>query len=314
MIPLKDFISPTHKELNYLYPTNMKTKTILTLALALGTSASLNAAAVIYEGFTYPAADTALAGNAGGTGLSGNWTAPSESTVEATNLTHGSLSTSGSATVATGWNSGSPYVGIGGTTLNGLTGDSGELWMSLLYQAPTTGKIRFTVGIGDTYVTSNGYLNPSVTDAQAIGFSIPYNTQSAVPVMWETNNYDGGNVQNAPSGLASGSGLAIARDGATHMFVLHAEWGADGVTNDTLTLYTPGTDLVLGSAISTYEGIVSQDSFDTLFFSADQSVGVLDEIRVGASYADVSPVPEPSAFALLAGFTGLVWVMLRRRR
>ena len=283
-------------------------------ALLIGLSPFVaSAAAVIYEDFTFPDGDTALAGNAGGTGLSGNWTAP-VGAIETTNLTFGSLSTSGSATVATGWNTGSPYVGIGGTTLNGLTGDSGELWMSLLYQAPTTGKIRFTVGIGDTYVTTNGNLNSSVTDAQAIGFSIPYNTQSAVPVMWETNNYDGGNVQNAPSGLASGSGLAIARDGATHMFVLHAQWGADGVTNDTLTLYTPGTDLVLGSAISTYEGIVSQDSFDTLFFSADQSVGVLDEIRVGASYADVSPVPEPSAFALLAGFTGLVWVMLRRRR
>ena len=282
-------------------------------ALLIGLSPFVaSAAAVIYEDFTFPDGDTALAGNAGGTGLSGNWTAP-VGAIETTNLTFGSLSTSGSATVATGWNTGSPYVGIGGTTLNGLTGDSGELWMSLLYQAPTTGSIRFTVGIGDTYVTTNGNLNSSVTDAQAIGFSIPFNNK-AYPVMWETNNYDGGNVQNAPAGLASGSGLAIARDGATHMFVLHAQWGADGVTNDTLTLYTPGTDLVLGSAISTYEGIVSQDSFDTLFFSADQSVGVLDEIRVGASYADVSPVPEPSAFALLAGFTGLVWVMLRRRR
>ena len=215
--------------------------------------------------------------------------------------------------MATGWNASSPYVGIGGTTLNGLTGDSGELWMSLLYQAPTTGSIRFTVGIGDTYVTTNGNLNPSVTDAQAIGFSIPFNN-NAYPVMWETNNYDGGNVQNAPAGLASGSGLAIARDGATHMFVLHAQWGADGVTNDTLTLYTPGTDLVLGSAISTYEGIVSQDSFDTLFFSADQSVGVLDEIRVGATYADVSPspVPEPSTTALI-GLGGLALILRRRR-
>jgi hypothetical protein len=83
------------------------------------------------------------------------------------------------------------------------------------------------------------------------------------------------------------------------------------VTNDTLTLYTPGTDLVLGSAISTYEGIVSQDSFDTLFFSADQSVGVLDEIRVGSSYADISPIPEPSA-ALLGGLGALL--LLRRRR
>ena len=282
-------------------------------ALLIGLSPFVaSAAAVIYEDFTFPDGDTALAGNAGGTGLSGNWTAP-VGAIETTNLTFGSLSTSGSATVATGWNASSPYVGIGGTTLNGLTGDSGELWMSLLYQAPTTGSIRFTVGIGDTYVTTNGNLNSSVTDAQAIGFSIPFNNK-AYPVMWETNNYDGGNVQNAPAGLASGSGLAIARDGATHMFVLHAQWGADGVTNDTLTLYTPGTDLVLGSAISTYEGIVSQDSFDTLFFSADQSAGVLDEIRVGATYADVSPspVPEPSTTALI-GLGGLALILRRRR-
>jgi hypothetical protein len=214
--------------------------------------------------------------------------------------------------VATGWNANSPYVGIGGTTLNGLTGDSGELWMSLLYQAPSTGSIRFTIGIGDTFVTTNGDLNPAVsaTDEQAIGFSIPFNN-NAYPVMWETNNYDGGNVQSAPAGLASGTGLGIPRDGATHMFVLHAEWGADGVTNDTLTLYTPGTDLILGTAVSTYEGIVSQDSFDTLFFSSDQTAGILDEIRVGASYADVSPIPEPSA-ALFGGLGALL--LLRRRR
>jgi len=42
--------------------------------------------------------------------------------------------------------------------------------------------------------------------------------------------------------------------------------------------------------------------------------GKLDEIRVGTSFNDVSPVPEPGAYALLAGLSGLVWVMLRRRR
>ena len=41
---------------------------------------------------------------------------------------------------------------------------------------------------------------------------------------------------------------------------------------------------------------------------------MIDEIRFGTSFADVVPVPEPSAFALLSGFLGLTWVMLRRRR
>jgi hypothetical protein len=183
----------------------------------------------------------------------------------------------------------------------------------LLYQAPSSGSIRFTVGFGDAPITINGDLDSAVTGAQATGFSIPFN-QKAYPVMWETNDYDGGNVQSAPSNLTSGSGLSISRDGATHLFVVHAEWGANGLANDKLTLYAPGTDLLQGSAISTLEGVVSQEdgSFNTLFFSADQAVGVLDEIRIGATYADVTPVPEPTTTALL-GLGGLALILRRRK-
>ena len=39
----------------------------------------------------------------------------------------------------------------------------------------------------------------------------------------------------------------------------------------------------------------------------------LDEIRIGGSYGDVSPIPEPGTYALVGG--ALVWVsvMVRRR-
>ena len=245
---------------------------------------------VIHEPFEFVPPDTSLNGNAGGTGLSGTWTAPDAAAVEAANLSYGSLATSGSATVAKGWNASSPYIGVGATTLNGLLNDGGELWMSFLYKVDTANNIRFAIGLGDSRVIANGDLldedsNPSTAE-QAIGFAIPYFPEEAYPVMWTTNDYDGGNVQNAPSGLTSGSAFGIA-DNTTYLFVLHAQWNANGALNDTVTLYTPGTDLALGSPASTYEGVLSQDSFDTLFFTADQVLGTLDEIRVGATYADV---------------------------
>jgi len=298
-------------------------KTISTLATFALTAASAMGAATLYESFsTFP--DTTLDDNAGGTGLSGNWTADAGA-VETTNLTYGSLSTSGSAAVATGWNSSSPYIDIGGTTLNGLLDDSGEMWMSFLYKYGANNNHRFAIGIGDSRINNNGDLfdedtNPA-TNEQAIGFAEVWNGgRPAIPTIWDTNDYDGGNLNGSPTlTTTTAPGLVgtsydgfTATAGETYLFVLHAQWGADGASNDTVTLYTPGTDLSLGTAVGTYQAIVSQDSFDTLFFTADQTIGDLDEIRIGATYADVSPVPEPSSTALI-GLGGLALILRRRR-
>ncbi len=259
---------------------------VATISITVNPAATANGAA-IYEPFSFTAPDTQLGGNTGGEGLSNDtWTAGS-ATAEASNLTFGSLPTSGSAVVATGWNTASPYVGVNGTALNGLLADNGELWMSFLYRVNDIGNARFTVGLGDTYVTGNGDLNDAVTGAQAIGLAVPFSTTNAYPVTWETNDYNGGsNVQNAPPNITSGSAPGLSSN-TTYMFVLRAQWAADG-SNDSLTLYMPASsDLGLGSPLITVVSDLSQDSFDTLFFSADRAAGTLDEIRFGASYADV---------------------------
>jgi len=36
----------------------------------------------------------------------------------------------------------------------------------------------------------------------------------------------------------------------THLIVGHAQWGADGATNDTVTIYMLGTDLLLGVVVA----------------------------------------------------------------
>ena len=141
-------------------------------------------------------------------------------------------------------------------------------------------------------------------------------------MIWDTNTYDGGNLNGNPTfttttapGMTSGVNGNVGfypANNTTYLFVLHAQWGADGATNDTVTLYLPGTDLTLGTAITSYQAIVSQDSFDTLFFTADQNIGILDEIRVGGTYASVTPVPEPSSCVLVGSVLG--GLLLRRRR
>jgi hypothetical protein len=311
----------------------MKPKHTLRHFLALaGTSllavSSAYSAAVIYEPFAFVSPDTTLAGNTGGTGLSnGTWTAPLNTTAEASNLTYGSLITSGSAVVARGYNTDSPRIGVNATALSGLLNDSGEMWMSFLYRTGTNAASgsRFAISLGDSYMSSNGSLLNEDADAgtaeQAIGFALPFGGgRGGIPMIWDTNTYDGGNINgNATLTTTTAPGLigtSVAgftpASETTYLFVLHAQWGADGATNDTVTLYAPGIDLALGSAVATYQAIVSQASFDTLSFTGDQSVGTLDEIRVGASFADVSPaIPEPST-ALLGGL-GL-FALFRRRR
>lgn len=265
--------------------------------------------------------------------LEGTWTAPNNATAQASNLTYGSLVTSGSAVVATGYNASSPRIGVNATALSGLLNDGGELWMSFLYRTGTSAasNSRFAIALGDSYMSSNGSLFDEdatpATAEQAIGFALPFGGgRGGIPMIWDTNTYDGGNINNnatlttttAPGLIGTSVAGFTPADNTTYLFVLHAQWGADGATNDTVTLYAPGTNLALGAAVATYQAIVSQDSFDILSFTADQNLGVLDEIRVGASFADVTPaIPEPSVIpepstALLAGL-GLL-ALLRRRR
>jgi hypothetical protein len=269
-------------------------------------------ALVIHEPFNFVAPDTTLNGNAGGTGLSGNWTVANAS-IQAANLTYGDLATSGSAVVANGYNSSSARIAISPTTLNGLLDDSGELWMSFLFQYGSDAvNTRFAIGLGDSHLSGNGNLldedaNPATAE-QAIGFASVYGGNNGdIPMIWDTNIYDGSNITGDPTfvtppstspGLTSGSSAGYGftpANNTTYLIVLHAQWGADGTTNDTVTLYTPGNDLELGPAVATYQAIVSQDSFDTLFFTANNTIGILDEIRVGATFADVAPSPPPAS-------------------
>lgn len=296
----------------------MKIHSLLSLALLLSTGASLFGAATIYEPFVFPDGDTTLTGNPGGTGLSGNWSAQSGWN-EGTNLTYGSLETTGdSANINAGWRK--AEIGIDTSTpgYTGLLADGGDMWFSMIMQVGATNNRSYfaltTRGIGASNGDNNGDGGTPVEQGVGIGFGLASN-QTIYANVWddaENGNWGGNNLTNAPTGDVStttGTGAI-----GTYLLVGHIQWGATSTDADRIDLYMPGADLDLtGHLVSTSTGIIAdQSGIDTLGFQNLTNFNVFDEIRVGATQADVLPIPEPSAIALL-GLSGLCLIIRRRR-
>ena len=282
-------------------------KTILgATSVAVLTSATIHGATVIQESFGYEVGN--LAGNGPATGVAGAWTAESY-TVESGSLSFGSLQTSGNKArwvAATGGGYNLTAAGINTSGANSLSGagllddstvgSTNSLWFSFLHRLDTTG------GSFNFALAADPYTGNDSTIGQGVGVSIDGNGAAIATF------YDGGTL-GADS--ASNNTFGV---GVTQLFVGRIDWGVSG-SDDTLTLFAPGTDLDLtGHEISTATANFDQTLFDVLTTNKrKQGANSYDEIRFGASYADVSPVPEPSS-VLLLGIAGVATVFHRRRR
>jgi len=276
------------------------------LAMSIG---SANAAAVIYEPFDYDAGNLGAVG--GSTGLNGTWGA-NRAGVKSGDLSFAGLETTtgtnyGGKTsnrIAGGAGAGADSIGTAGLLADGAT-----LWFSALVDTTTinasTG--RAYVGIGTTYVDGFGRYGANGSGDEGIGFVLENKTLSTHA--WYSN---GG--QSVASGTLLGTG--------TQLIVGRITWGALG---ETIDLYTPSGDLSsAGTAVATMTTTINldqlgatlaADKFDTATFGgtgdSTDSYYAVDDMRYGASYLDVVPVPEPSTTLLGAlGFLAL----LRRRR
>jgi hypothetical protein len=297
-------------KLNKSMKTTQRLAAALTIALT-GTVAQ--GASAIYESFAD--SDASLVNNATGTGLTGNWTGDSRPDIVSSNLTYGSLETSGNAVFANNaWYANSASIDMTNTAYTGLQTHGGEMWFSMLYRKDT-GNGRFYFTIGSDGLSNNGNL----ADGQAIGFG---STGSNIYAgLWASNAWGATNLGgpaatsvdvNNDSNIDSGDSGTLAGE-TTYLIVGHAQWGANGAANDTVTLYLPGTDLTLGSAVAQSVGVVDQSTFDLINTNHGNGLSSRwDEIRIGATYADVSPVPEPTTTALL-GLGGLALILRRRR-
>ena len=265
------------------------------------TAAAIDPQLVVYEPFVD--SNSTLPGNTPGMGLSGSW-AGSNNATTVTGLSYGNLSTSGNGVQATsGWTNN--QVGIASSPEYAeLLTHGGEMWFSIVFSANVTevnnAFNRFAFGIGSSSFSSNGDLS----SGQAIGFGNALGKLYAG--LWASTNWGPDNLQGQPPATAVSGDFGSLSANTPTLIVGHAQWGADAATPDTVTLYLPGTDLTIGSAVASSSGIVDQSSFNTIMtHNGNEVVSQFDEIRIGATYGDVVPA-RAASFAAWQSANGTV--------
>ncbi|MBK1834447.1 PEP-CTERM sorting domain-containing protein [Roseibacillus ishigakijimensis] len=271
------------------------TKNLVLAFFAIGPLSAFGAL-TLYEGFDY-AENSGLSGQSGGSGFAGGGDAwdvgssagstPGNLTVSAGSLTYGPLLTSGNAASGTRSNDNvAMYRDLAVT----MGGDGSEVWMSFLIQATTS-----TAGLslfGSTEATFFGAING--------GYSHRLYSGAGTPMT-------GNQFNSTATAFDSGTHFMVAQFDMTQTVPVFNVW----VDPDSSSLGNGATPT--GGSFQSVASGTQDFTFDRLrigMFSNNQTM-VLDELRMGDSWVDVSPVPEP-ATTLLA--LGGVAAAFRRKR
>jgi len=285
---------------------NMKITTTLLIATASGLamSSSLQAALLVHESFSY-ANGSDLATQAGGTGFNTAWIAnsttvpgpPPVTTPDFTagpGLSYSGLASSGGSATVVGngaWQSSArrEFPTIDTTT--------GVIWGSYLVRPDVIGDDGFEIKYGE------GLPVPNINWGIATGFGDGGGTATRL----NTNSND---VQ------VYGPALVL---GQTHLIVWAFNGGPDvgDIASGDFILFldpVPGVEPTLTSpTIYKSAGGNPVASLGIMQIFARNTTVTVDEMRIGQSYLDVTPIPEPSS-ALLGALGVLAAVGIRRRK
>jgi hypothetical protein len=274
-------------------------------------SSAAQAAPIIYEPFAQ--ATGTIGGKAGGTGLN-SWTTSGTTVnvVDPPTLSYGDLdNTGGQANVV---NNAGIWAAVTTTTAladAGLLDDGATLWFSYVFQKTANGGSNEHSGFAFATQRVNPAFNGLNLNAAGEGFGVYTNSSNVVASSWS----------NTTSRVGGGSSALQSLGNAT-LVIGKIEWGATSGDNETLTVYTRALDDIAtepttGGGVRTVAGF-DQTLLNTISFGQRNSGGTqfYDEIRFGATYADVAPiaVPEPSVLAFLAAGSIAAVAALRRRR
>jgi hypothetical protein len=249
------------------------------LALAALASAPASAAPILSESFTYPAGS--VTGLTGGTGFSGAYTR--DGTISVPGLNYTGLATGGNK-----FTTASNNVGAFRTIPTINTDTAAPLYVAFL--ASTNGSTPNYGGI--SFYDGN---------TEELFLGKPSNTL----------NY-GFDVSGATGGVATNGPAAST---TPDLLVYRLTFTPAGETIDFFANPTPGSVL---PAIPTATFLIPEATFAGDQFtqirlqSGDQQIN-FDEFRTGATFADVAPVPEPSAVAALVTVAGAAVIRRRRR-
>ena len=221
---------------------------ILIVGLTMTFSGSLQAKVVIYEPFDYVTPN--LGGNAGGTGFAEPWDGGnSDPSIQVGSLEWGALPTTGGRTQANGLSG--PFRPLGSVLAdNGLLDDGATLWfsyvMDCLGQNMTNLDFNFALATDPfegRWPPQLSYDNREKIQNNGEGFGAS-NTQGYTRgAYWQ----DIGNDDTWAEKHTFDSTLPRLNetDNSRVLIVGRIDWGSSG---ETLTLYAPGTDLILDYA------------------------------------------------------------------
>ncbi len=274
-------------------------------AALLSTSAlAAHAQLYVYEGFNYPVGQNSSANTLnGGSGWDRAWfSSPPVRNTVSNSLAYGNLATSGGAIQSISQTSFVPDIRTFAGAGLGAAGT--DLYLSFLLRP-----------------------NYNVTNSLGIYGGINFGNADGANIFIGKPGANGDYVLQRGDLTLVDSGIAAASN-TTAFLVAHFAFAAG---NDTIELYVnpvPGRPLV--TLVATVNDVNLGDvagDFNLAYLN-DNGNGfgthTFDEIRIGKTYADVSPlavtnggsVPEPGAFALIAGVavSGACFVMKRRKR
>ncbi|MDF3129496.1 hypothetical protein P0Y35_09850 [Kiritimatiellaeota bacterium B1221] len=257
----------------------------LLMTVLLGFCMKTQAALLFYEGFDYGATDTLL------TTATSNWALTSgtdNAQYVSTGLSYGSLQVSGGM-VQTNNNWGTRDYDYDFADID--ISEESDIWLSMLIAVPTAVGLNTSAEFGITMVRNSW------------GGTIEYEAGKG----WANNT-------SLVSSRLSPNSLNDAEFGATStetmLIVYHFANGSAGEVwvNPTIggSAPTAGTGQTLTDSGNT--GLTGIYNANLTYLGEDMS---FDELRIGTSFADISPVPEPGALSLVA-IAGCVLLGSRR--
>lgn len=285
------------------------------LLAAAGTGPAASAGILVYEGFDYPVGSN-LIGQNGGAGFSEAWrrrtgTSLGTSAIQAAGISYDSLATTGGQVFLEGTAGGGSIDPI--RTLSATRGTDGTTtWISFLGErtGPTSG--TFGPGGTPTYVRA---WNVALFDPNGERLAVGDATWSAA--LGQDNDVwgliQGGSASNPGTRW---SNVSLADPSLVVVRIDHAA----GATDKAYLWVNPSlaTEPLTASAQATTTGDFTFNQI-RLFAGNPNPVGaqgIVDELRVGQTWFDVTPVPEPGEWSVVTGVlllaTGGYWARHRQ--
>jgi hypothetical protein len=267
-------------------------------------SPTARATLIAYDGFETYTSDAVLNTNAGGSGWATAWSSVNSVKVVAPSspITYAS----GAVTINGGTRAaevadpdGNNGVALDNAASRSFTAQTGTVYFSFLF--------RVENGAGaDDFIQFSLNNDTSITNSGSIG---------------DLSNVSGTNAFAARIGGNSGGSSVnstTSATGGTTFFLVGKISKTSGGNYNLMELFVNPTTLTESGVVATQsaDSGIAAISYFTLRISNLETTDQyrFDELRIGTTWADVVPVPEPSACAAVAGGLVLMAAALRRRR